>query len=207
MPKNYTAMPHSNGNLMVAVDIETTGADTTRHEIIQVAMLPIGHNLEPVKDIKPFYTNIAPMHPETADPESTRVHKLDLDELMIHAPSSDRVQENFYKWVESIELAFDRRLIMLAHNVSFETKFISHWLGQSTYDRYFNNQSRDSMHTALTINDMAFARGCKPPFDRVSLTWLADHFGIPHEQAHDALADCVTCAKVYKKLLQMDIIL
>ncbi|MGN6133782.1 MAG: 3'-5' exonuclease [Aureliella sp.] len=200
-------MPTLNGNLLVSVDLESTGPDPDRHEIIQLAMLPLGHDLEPVTGIRPFYTNIAPMHPETVDPESTAVHGLDLDDLLLHAPSSDRVLEKFYKWFEGLELAFDRRLVMLAHNCPFESKFLSKWLGQKGYDRFFNHQTRDSMHFASALNDMAFQRGCKPPFERVSLAWLSNHFGIVNERAHDALADAVVCAKVYKKLLQTDIIL
>lgn len=206
MPKNYTTMPSLNGNLLVSTDFETTGPDPDRHEIIQIAFVPLDHNLEPVETIRPFYSNIAPMHPETADPESTRVHKLDLDWLRVHAPSQDRVQDNFLKWVEGIELAFDRRLVILAHNVSFEVKFLTKWLGQRGYDSIFNNQVRDSMSFAAGLNDMAFQRGRKPLFDRVALGWLCNHFAVVNDHAHDALADSIAAAKVYKKLLQVDII-
>lgn len=207
MPKNYTTMPTLNGNLLVAVDIETTGSQAGWHEIIQIGMVPLDHNLDPCTEIRPFYTNIAPLYPERADPESTRVHGLDLNELMIHAPARDRVEEDFVRWVEKVELAFDRRLVMLAHNCPFETKFISAWLGQKTYDTFFNHQSRDTMSVAIGINDMAFQRGRKPPFERVSLSWLCNHFAIVNDRPHDALADALVTAPLYKKLLQFDIIL
>lgn len=207
MPKHYSSLPQHNGNLICAVDIETTGADPFTHEIIQVAFVPLDTNYEMLKGVRPFYTDVRPLSPETADPAATRVHGLGMDELVTHAPHPDRVLEKFEKWVEDLELAFDRKLIMLAHNGSFEVKFLERWFGPAFFNKAFNACSRDSMLAAIAVNDHAVFHGRRPPFERVSLPWLCEHFGINNPKAHDAFADATAGALVYRNILQMDILI
>ena len=207
MPKHYSALPQMNGNLVCAVDIETTGADPDKHEIIQVAFAPLNTNYEMLEGVRPFYMDVAPLTPETADPAATRVHGLSLDDLVASAPHPDRVLEKFYTWFENLELAFDRKLIMLAHNHSFEVKFLSKFFGPDYFNKAFNACTRDSMGAAIAVNDHAVFHGRRPPFERVSLPWLCEHFGISNPKAHDALADATAGALVYRNILQMDILL
>ena len=41
MVKVYSGLVHLNGNLMAAVDLETTGTQPGYHEIIQIAVVPL----------------------------------------------------------------------------------------------------------------------------------------------------------------------
>lgn len=207
MPKNYTTQPHWHGNMLAAIDFETTGGDENKHEIIQIAIVPLGLDYEPLSTIQPFYTSIAPMHPELADPGATAVHGINLDDLMVYAPSHDQVEDMLIRWVADLELAYERRIIPLAHNWSFECRFMQKWLGFDLFQKMFQVSARDPMVVATAINDMAFLRGRRAPFERVSNGWLCEHFGIVNEHAHDALYDCYATAKVYKKLLETDLIL
>jgi DNA polymerase III epsilon subunit-like protein len=207
MPKHYSALPQHNGNLICAVDIETTGADSDKHEIIQVAFVPLNTEYEMLDTVRPFYMDVKPLTPETAEPAATRVHGLDLDDLVATAPHPDRVLEKFYKWYTDLELAFERKLIMLAHNASFENKFLNKWFGPEYYEKVFNACTRDSMEAAITVNDHAVRHGRRPPFERTSLPWLCEHFGINNPKAHDAFADATAGALVYRNILDMDMLL
>jgi len=99
MPKHYSALPQHNGNLLCAVDLETTGSDPKRHEIIQIAFAPLNVNYEVHEGIAPFYMNIKPMTPETADPAATRVHGLNINDLVNHGVDPERVAEKFEDWL------------------------------------------------------------------------------------------------------------
>jgi DNA polymerase III epsilon subunit-like protein len=62
------------------------------------------------------------------------------------------------------------------------------------------------MTEALAMNDRAFFRGEKPPFNgSVSLSSLCKMFGIVNPRPHDAYCDCLAEAEVYRHLLYMDI--
>jgi DNA polymerase III epsilon subunit-like protein len=204
MPSNYDPLPLWNGNLLCSIDIETSGKDPETHEIVQLAIVPLNWDYTPLKKIKAFNHLICPAG--ELDPESTKVHGLTMDILSL-APPKERVIDRLITWVNSIDLVFDRRLIMLAHNSSFEIKWLNKFLTLKTYESMFNAATRDSMTLALGINDIAAQRGRRPPFERVSLPWLCTHFGVTNHKAHDAYYDALACAKVYKHLLNTDILL
>ena len=207
MPKHYSTLPQFNAHLPCAVDLETTGTDPTIHEIIQFGFVPLDMDYTAHKVLPPFYITVAPDHPELAMAAATRVHGLDLDDLVKHSPSQSQALEMFDEWYERLDLAFQRKLIMFAHNASFEQKFLLAWLGQERYDSVFAPQTRDSMTLALAINDVAIQRGSQVPFERVSLGWLSDHLGINNARPHDAYADATAGALVYRELIKMDVIL
>lgn len=204
MPKTYEALPHWNGNLLSAVDIETTGTDVSKHEVIQIAIVPLGVDYFQAKGIKPFVTYVRPEG--ELDPQATAVHGIDEDVLAL-APSKERVIDRLVEWANNLDLVFDRRLLMLAHNSTFENRFLVNFLGQDLYYQIFNANNRDSQFLAIGINDIAVAQGKRPPFESVSMKWLCTHFGVVNPKAHDAYYDAVACADVYRHLLMTDVLL
>lgn len=207
MPKIYSGMPHLNGHLLTVVDFETSGAVAGYHEPLQLAAVPLDSNLEPMKGVRPFYTNMKPKFPERCDPAAMRVHKLDIDQLMAHALEADRVADMFREWFESLELPFSKVLVPVAHNYPFESSFFKAWLGQVDAESIFSAHYRDTMTIALGKNDAAWFRGEACPFNgSVSLTNLCQTFAITNERPHDALHDCLAEAKLLKCLVQMDML-
>lgn len=205
MVRTYSAMPHLNGNLMVAVDLETTGDRPGYHEPVQIALVPLNSDLRPLAGVRPFYTNIKPLFKERADRKATNVHGLDLDELVINAPSPDTVVARMIHWFEQLDLPFEKNLVPLAHNWAFESGFLKAWLGTGLTQKIFHFHPRDGMLLALSMNDKAVFRGEAAPFSSVSLVSLAKHFNITNARSHDAYHDCVTEAEVYRCLLLKDI--
>ena len=59
------------------------------------------------------------------------------------------------------------------------------------------------MLLAIAINDKAAFRGEAIPFNRVGLGSLCNKFNIVNANAHDALADALAEAEVYRALLQL----
>ena len=200
--KHYSVLPQMNGNLPCAIDIETTGGYADEHEIIQIGIQPLDENWNPT--LEPFYTNVKPLKPETAAPEATAVHGLSIDDLIVAGVHPDQVREDFERWMEKLDLAFARRIIMIAHNGQFEVRFLSRFFGDRFFNEAFNANTRDSMSLAIGINDRAVEAGRKPPFERVSLTYLSRVLGVKNPHAHDALHDAIASAEVYKKLLNYE---
>jgi DNA polymerase III epsilon subunit-like protein len=201
--KTYSCLVHLNGNLMAAVDLETTGTQPGYHEIIQIAILPLDSEFKPLEGVRPFYTNIRPNHPERETPAATQKHKIPMSELLLHAPSSERVQDWLVEWWEALDLPYQKGLVPLAHNWAFESGFLKAWLGVPMVDKLFYAQARDSMLYALSLNDKYACAGEAAPFNHVSLGSLCKKLGIVNTNPHDALADCLAEAEVYRTLLRM----
>jgi DNA polymerase III epsilon subunit-like protein len=206
MTKVYKGLLSLNYNLLASVDVETTGRMPGYHEIIQIAVQPLDSDFEPLAGVTPFYMNIAPEFPERAEKEATVVHGLNLKELQETAMPASKVIDIFGEWFHALDLPFRKNIVMLAHNHSFEVGFLKAWLGVNLYDEYFNPLIRDSMGLAIGLNDRAYCRSEEPLFTSYGLTALCKQFGIENLHSHDALADALAEAKIYKILMQLPVV-
>lgn len=203
MPANpFPSLPNLNGNPLAAVDVETTGRIGGWHEIIQIAIVPMTIDLE-LADVQPFYCNIKPNHPERADEAAAGVHGLNMDDLLMNAPSQSRALDYLLEWFSALPMGYTRRLTPLAHNWGFERSFLTPWMGPDLMNSIFSPHPRDTMIFGSMLNDRAAMMGRDLPFPRVGLTDMCRKFGIEITQAHDALADCVATTKLYAQLMRM----
>jgi len=189
------------GNILSAVDVETTGTDFGYHEILQIAVVPLDHHMKPSKEHKFFYRNIAPKHPERQSVEARVKTKLDANYFARMYPSQEQVANHFEEWFISLNLPFEKKLAPLAHNWAFERGFLTQWLGIDGFDSIFHFHPRDTMLAGQLINDIYTWQGQNLPFHNISLTGMCSRFEIPLDNAHDALADCIGTAELYKSLM------
>jgi len=201
--KLYPSLVHLNGHLMAAIDLETTGTQPGYHEIIQVAVVPLDADFKALDEVRPFYTLVKPDHPERESEAARYKHKIPMEDLMLHAPTQDKVKDWLVDWFEGLKLPFRRCLVPLAHNWAFESSMLKAWLGVEMVDQLFHSHARDSMLTAIAINDRAACKGDQIPFPRVSLNAVCTKLNIVNTNPHDALADCLAGAEVYRTLLQL----
>lgn len=193
-----------NGHVMAVLDIETTGLEQDYHEIIQVAILPLDVNLDPLASVSPFYMNVRPDHPERAQPRAMAVNGLDLERLK-SAPSKEQVAETLDDWFRDMNLPYGKKLLYLTQNAPFDVPRVRSWLGGAGWTKYFGRRGRDTMFLAQGINDEAAFKGKPIPFPNVSLAGLCSKLGIDIVDHHDALADCIATAKVYRELLRFEL--
>jgi DNA polymerase III epsilon subunit-like protein len=201
--KTYPCLVHLNGNLLAAVDLETTGTRPGYHEIIQIAVLPLDSDIKPLEGVRPFYTHVKPKHPDREDEAAKQKHRIPMTELLLHAPESERVADWLVEWFERLQLPFRKCLAPLAHNWAFESAFLKAWLGVPMVDSLFHSHARDGMLYAIALNDRAACAGEPAPFSRVGLSSLCAKLNIVNTNPHDALADCIAEAEVYRTLLRL----
>jgi DNA polymerase III epsilon subunit-like protein len=190
-----------NGNVLCAIDVETTGLVAGFHEITQVCFLPLDNDLEPRKDIVPFDLLLRIDYEERIDWDALKVTKTNFMKHQQRAMDKYRAADLFEEWVDKLNLPLYKRISPLAHNWPFDKAFIQDWLQPTAFGTHIDGRFRDSMATAIAINDIYDRVNEPTPFAKVNLSWLAKTLKIEHHQAHSALGDCITTAKVYKQLL------
>ncbi len=200
--QRYPGMLHLNGHLLAAIDLETTGTQPGHHEIVQIAIVPLDDDIKPLAGVRAFYTHIKPKHPEREAEAAKQKHKIPMAELLLHAPTSEQVQDWLVEWFEALRLPFRRCLVPLAHNWAFESSFLKAWLGVEMVDQIFHSHARDSMLLAIALNDRAICNAEPAPFSRVGLGSICKKLNIVNTNPHDALADCLAGAEVYRNLLR-----
>jgi DNA polymerase-3 subunit epsilon len=104
------------------------------------------------------------------------------DEMVEKAPFFEDVADDLVEWLE------DR--VFVAHNVSFDWRFVSSQLGDSI--GYVPHGPR--------LCTVQMARRLTPGLRRRKLDSLAEHFGIPIHDRHRAYGDALATARVLLRL-------
>jgi len=193
-----------NGNVLCAIDTETTGLKAGFHDVIEVAIVPLDTNLDIMQEVPPFHMILQPKRPERITAEAMKVNGFSLDQLMIEGMDPWRAADLFDSWFQRLKLAPGKKISPLGKNWPFDKGFIEDWVGPETFNQCFHYHYRDVGPVALFMNDRAeFQTPGKFPFPKTSLQYVATTLGIETDRAHRALEDAVVTAKVYKKMMTM----
>lgn len=206
MKAHEYCMQHWNGNQLCAIDVETSGLNPLIHEVVQICILPLNNLIEPRRDVLPFYMNLRPENPECLDEDALKTNKLTKVELMEKGYDRYKAAGLFEEWIMKLKLPVTdygtpKKIYPLGHNYAFDRVFIMKWLGEDLYNYYFHYHYRDTMQSALYLNDRAGATYERIPYPKVNLEYLCNIFKIEHTKKHDALGDCIATAEIYKKML------
>lgn len=182
-------------NKLAFIDLETTGLDPERHEIIEIGGLIVkaipvpgrGPNLEVVDQ---FEFKIKPEHIETAEPEALRINSYnDMEWLFAHD----------LKQVLPIIAEKTKDCMMVGQNVSFDWGFLQHAFKKCDLKWPMHYHKIDLITMAFMKNYHEVNR----PLERYNLAALAEYYGISNPKAHSALADIQVTFEIYKKLLNL----
>lgn len=191
-----------NGNLLCAVDVETTGTDPRLHDVIEIAILPLDNQLRPSKQVLPFNMTMKPSRPENINLDALNVNRQKLTDVMTNSLDADKVSAFLVEWFERLNLGINKRLSPLAHNWPFDRDMIIEWLGIKTFEMIFDGRFRDTMALANSMNDCAEQIGNLCPYPKVNLVYLSRQLRIEHTDAHNALPDCRITAEVYAEMVK-----
>ena len=174
------------------IDVETTGTDFEKHEIIELALIVVkqieregkGPKIELVGE---WEWKIKPERIEDAEEEALRINGYNEVDWMF-AVDLKNAMEDFNKKAASCTF--------VSHNLIFDYNFIA--------KAYQKTGVENNMHYGkLDTISIAFARLYDAPqADKFSLKFLCELLKIENSKAHTALADTKALVEVYKKLMR-----
>ena len=167
------------------IDIETTGLNLLKHEIVEIGCVLTTPELEIIEE---FEIKIKPERIEDADPVSLKTSHY-----------------NPEKWAKALGLAeavkiFAEKVkgaIMVGHNVAFDAGFLE--------CAFYNAGMKNTLHYhRLDTVSVAWAKlHREPDLEHFSLRELCLRFGIENARAHTALSDAHAAYELYKKLMEL----
>ncbi len=195
-------MVHLNSNLLCAIDTETTGLDHTVHEIIEIAIIPLNHDLRAHPKLMPFHLKLRPDRPEDADEKAMSCNKAELSQLILNGVNSVTAADMLEKWFKALPIPDGKRIVPLGYNyIAFDCLFIKEWLGPANYEYMFDHNVRDTFVVANYMNDRSYFVNEKQPFPKLRLGTVADQLLIKNPAPHTALGDAYTAALCYRALM------
>ena len=192
---------HINNNILCAVDVETTGLVAGWHDIYQIAILPLGPDLRPMKDVIPLYLDLQVTSPERIDKKAVKMNREQFALKQQRALDPWTGADLFDQWFERLDLPTYKKIMPLAQNWPFDRAFIAHWLGKENFEHTFSVLYRDTMVVTQFHSDLMDHRGDTIVFPQYNLQYLCQKLGIKNAKPHDALQDCIATAEVYRRLL------
>ena len=190
-----------NGHLLCAIDTETTGFDPKKHEIIEVAIVPLNSDCRPMEGVLPLHLYLRPDKVENIEPDALTTTKLKLADVLKRGIDPFKAADIFEEWFERLGLPEGKKIEPLGHNYGFDKAFLKAWLGDLSYEHFFHFMDRDTMTSALFQNDHAIFHAERCPFPKVNLIYLCSQLDVKHTKAHTALNDALVTAECYRRML------
>jgi len=169
--------------LFSVIDLETTGLDSKKDEIIALAIIPM-KGLE--VDIGGAYYSL--IRPKSLNVESIAVHGLGPESFKKGARELEEVAK------EALPLLSNR--ILVGHSVNFDYKFLERSF--SSIGVELKSERVDIALLELVIRKLT---GKAVNFNELSLESLAKNYGIKIAYRHNALADAFFAAYVFQRQL------
>lgn len=167
------------------LDIETTGLDPTRDEIIEVAAMrvdPISLSVEAW-----FHTKIAPSPDVLVDPRAAELNGFRAEDWP-DAPKLENVLPLLARFLEGC--------LIVGHNPAFDWAFLSAAFRRLGMRRpNVGHHLLDTASLAWPLLRLGFIRS-------LALRDVCDHYRISNEGEHHALCDVVRTYQVFLRLLR-----
>jgi DNA polymerase-3 subunit epsilon len=177
--------------VLAFLDVETTGLDPQRHEVIQIGVVLAKQieregNVGPaIEKIDEFEIKIKPERLEDAEEDALRINGYSEADWMF-APDLKNAMDFVSKKLAGT--------VQVSHNLTFDSAFI-----EKSFERA--GLENPMLRYKLDTISIAFARLYNRRDVKYSLRYLCDLFQIKNENAHTALADARALYEVYKKMM------
>lgn len=167
------------------VDIETTGINLLKHEIIEIGCVLATPDF---KVIEEFELKIKPEKIENADPVALKVNHYNAEDWK----GAVSLEEGMKTFSEKVKGA-----IMVGQNVAFDSGFLEHAFNQTELPNIMHYHKLDTISIAWAKLHR------EPDLEHFSLREMCERFGIKNERAHSALSDARATFELYKKLMEL----
>ena len=166
---------------IVYIDIETTGLDVSRHEIVEIALIT-----EWFGELDRWHARIRPRHVWSADPKALELNGYSEEEWE-NAMTLDQA-------VLQISARIPDRCHLVGYNPSFDWEFVRKVLHDAGY-----NRRRVYLIDVMTlVHEHCMAAG-QP---RLSLDATREFLGMPLEGSHRAMKDAEDTRRLYHRLIR-----
>lgn len=180
-------------DIIAAVGIETTGLDPRRHDVLELAVVPLNARLEEDAAIEPFRARLRAVRPENAAPEALKLHGLNPRE----GEEANKAIVDFRMWAYDWHIS---KIVPLAHNVDFCMSFLLARFPELK-ELFVTPAGRDTMRLASAVNDIHAGTGRQPVFPSLAFRSIRKVMGMPGEQSHRAFEDAREAAYIYRCLV------
>ncbi|MES2315297.1 MAG: 3'-5' exonuclease [Patescibacteria group bacterium] len=167
------------------IDIEATGLNVIKHEVIQIGCVLTTPDL---KVIEEFEIKIKPERIENADPVALKINKYDPKEWA-EAMTLTKAMKIFTEKVKDC--------IMVGQNVAFDSGFLEHAFATTGVANTLHYHKLDTISIAWAKLHR------ESDLIHFSLREMCERFGIKNEHAHTALSDARATYELYKKLMSL----
>jgi DNA polymerase III epsilon subunit-like protein len=178
---------------ILLIDLECTGLDSSKHEIIQIAAVLL--DKKTLKEKRFFSTYVRPTKWKNRDPEAMAVNKIKHEQLKL-APSLGQAMDEFSK-------LFDPKKVILSHyggplDMDMMRTAYKKCHKNFTFDyHYFNLWGL--FFSYMSAKDKVFH---KKKFTGFSLDDLLAYFNVKiPDGRHDALTDCRVEAELLRNVM------
>jgi len=171
------------------LDIETTGFDVERQEIIEIGVVIVNQKDGVLGNVvEEFEIKIKPEKLENAEAEALSINGYNEADWMF-AVSLEQAMTTFAEKTKDC--------VMVAHNIGFDYSFLAKAFSVTGVENKMFFAKLDTI-------SFAFAKLHKlADTPRLNLKSLCEYFGIENERAHTALADTRAMVAIYRKLLEL----
>ncbi len=173
------------------LDVETTGLSATKHDIIQLAAIPIINNVR-----KPHFNEFCRPDKWEMDPYAEAAHGISLKSLK-DKQSQEEMIKRFIDYVKQ----FNCQFVIAGYNVNFDKGFVSSTFSKhDQIKEFFKLFTIDTHDTFLKVKDAVKKKQIDP--ENRKLSTVAEYFDI-EIQAHDALSDINATIEVDEALAKI----
>lgn len=174
----------------VTVDIETTGLEYLKEEIIEIAAVRFIDGLEQ----KHFHMLLRPT--QRIPPHISRLTGI-TDEMVEKSPAFQEVAGLFLDFISDDPL--------VVHNANFDIPFLEYHLQKSTLEKFENLPKSSSVMQNPVYDSLTLARIFLPFQAGFSLAKLAQYFHIEVDHPHRALPDARATGELFLKLIEISL--
>ena len=177
--------------ILTVIDTETTGLETSRHEIIDIALIQYVLSEDGQRYVvSKFNSKIKPAHIETANPYALKINHYK-EEDYITAPMHREVIPEVRRIIENSDL-------LIGQNLIFDLRFI----GEAS-NKIYGETDEISFPPYIDTKAMADVLRNKNIIEKSGMDYLCEHFNVRFDGlAHTALVDCERTMMVFDKLLE-----
>lgn len=195
-------MKHLNSNILCVVAIKTTGSDAQKHELLEIAIIPLTATLGVNKTILPFNILFLPSNDAITRAEYNLDNELIL-KCMEQGQDKYEAAELFEAWFAKLKLPPNKKIMVLTYDWAAKRDFIKEWLQPTGFKLTFSSEYRDIQPIGLYWNDAMDIKCERCPFPKVKLSYMAAMEKVEYENRLPTVIDeCQCIINTYKSLIR-----